>query len=86
MAISATVRTSASEVQAASLQRRYVGWSAFIGTAIEYYDFTLYGLLGVAVFDKLFFPKTDPMPWASSAGPWAASFSRTMAIASGASR
>ena len=61
MAISATVGTSASELQAASLQRRYVGWSAFIGTAIEYYDFTLYGLLGVAVFDKLFFPKTDPM-------------------------
>ena len=38
-----------------------VGWSAFLGTVIEYYDFTLYGLLGPVVFDKIFFPKTDPM-------------------------
>src|SRR5580700_8350253 len=42
-------------------QRRRVGWSAFLGTVIEYYDFTLYGLLGPVVFDKIFFPKTDPM-------------------------
>src|ERR1700744_4970332 len=42
-------------------QRRRVGWSAFLGTVIEYYDFTLYGLLGPVVFDKIFFPQTDPM-------------------------
>jgi MFS family permease len=46
---------------ATSTQRRRVGWSAFLGTVIEYYDFTLYGLLGPVVFDKIFFPKTDPM-------------------------
>jgi MFS family permease len=46
---------------AMSTQRRRVGWSAFLGTVIEYYDFTLYGLLGPVVFDKIFFPKTDPM-------------------------
>jgi MFS family permease len=46
---------------AMATQRRRVGWSAFLGTVIEYYDFTLYGLLGPVVFDKIFFPKTDPM-------------------------
>jgi MFS family permease len=45
---------------AMSTQRKRVGWSAFLGTVIEYYDFTLYGLLGPVVFDKIFFPKTDP--------------------------
>jgi MFS family permease len=44
-----------------SMQRRRVGWSSFLGTVIEYYDFTLYGLLGPVVFDKIFFPHTDPM-------------------------
>lgn len=41
-------------------QRRRVGWSAFLGTTIEYYDFTLYGLMGPVVFGKLFFPQSDP--------------------------
>ena len=48
------------DADATSTQRRRVGWSAFLGTVIEYYDFTLYGLLGPVVFDKIFFPKTDP--------------------------
>jgi MHS family shikimate/dehydroshikimate transporter-like MFS transporter len=42
------------------LQRRRVGWGAFLGTTIEYYDFTLYGLMGPIVFGKLFFPQSDP--------------------------
>jgi MFS family permease len=50
-----------SDATATATQRRRVGWSAFLGTVIEYYDFTLYGLLGPVVFDKIFFPKTDPM-------------------------
>lgn len=41
-------------------QRRRVGIGAFLGTAIEYYDFTLYGLLGPIYFGKLFFPQSDP--------------------------
>jgi MFS family permease len=56
-----TLALETSERDSIGLQRRRVGWSAFLGTVIEYYDFTLYGLLGPVVFDKLFFPKTDPM-------------------------
>src|SRR6201999_3987722 len=41
-------------------QRRRVGWSAFLSTTIEYYDFRLYGLMGPIVFGKLFFPQSDP--------------------------
>jgi MFS family permease len=43
------------------LQRRRVAIAAFLGTTVEYYDFTLYGLLGPAVFGVLFFPQSDPM-------------------------
>jgi MFS family permease len=55
------LRAGAYEADATTLQRRRVGWSAFLGTVIEYYDFTLYGLFGPVVFDKIFFPKADPM-------------------------
>lgn len=34
--------------------------AAFIGTALEFYDFALFGLLA-PVFSKLFFPKEDPI-------------------------
>jgi MFS family permease len=50
----------ASSGDTTDLQRRRVGWSAFLGTTIEYYDFTLYGLMGPIVFGKLFFPQSDP--------------------------
>ena len=32
-----------------------------IGTAIEWYDFFLYGFLAATVFPKLFFPELDPV-------------------------
>ena len=54
---------SLSDAEAAladSRQRLRVGWSAFLGTAIEYYDFTLYGIFGPIYFSKLFFPLSDP--------------------------
>jgi MFS family permease len=35
--------------------------SALSGSAIEWYDFGLYGLLAPAIFDKLFFPKSSPL-------------------------
>jgi MFS family permease len=31
-----------------------------VGSAIEWYDFMLYGFLAPLVFDRLFFPNTDP--------------------------
>src|SRR5579859_3057955 len=34
--------------------------SSTIGTAIEWYDFFLYGTVSVLVFPKVFFPKSDP--------------------------
>src|SRR5262249_49351865 len=35
--------------------------AATIGTAIEWYDFFLYGVVAPLVFDTLFFPKLNPM-------------------------
>src|SRR6516225_9751390 len=32
-----------------------------VGTAIEWYDFFIYGLVGPLVFDQLFFPKFDQL-------------------------
>ena len=34
--------------------------AAFIGTALEFYDFALFGLLA-PIFSRLFFPKEDPI-------------------------
>jgi metabolite-proton symporter len=40
--------------------RRRVLGAAFVGTALEWYDFFLYGTAAALVFDKLFFPNIDP--------------------------
>jgi MFS transporter, MHS family, shikimate and dehydroshikimate transport protein len=39
---------------------RQVALASFIGTAIEWYDFFLYGTAAALVFDKLFFPNVAP--------------------------
>lgn len=41
--------------------RTKVALSYFLGSAIEWYDFMLYGFLAPIVFDKLFFPHADPV-------------------------
>jgi MFS transporter, MHS family, shikimate and dehydroshikimate transport protein len=38
-----------------------VAAASFVGTAIEWYDFFLYGTAAVLVFPKLFFPASDPV-------------------------
>ena len=41
--------------------RRRILMAGTIGTAIEWYDFFIYGLIAPLVFDQLFFPKFDPL-------------------------
>src|SRR6516165_8634023 len=49
-----------SEAYHRALLRRAVIAST-VGTAIEWYDFLLYGQMTALVFGKLFFPKSDPL-------------------------
>ena len=39
----------------------HVAVASFIGTAIEWYDFFLYGTASALIFNKLFFPQYDPL-------------------------
>jgi len=40
---------------------RRVLFSSMLGTAIEWYDFFLYGTAAALVFNRLFFPQLDPL-------------------------
>jgi MFS family permease len=53
----------------------YVFMSAFLGTAIEQYDFLLYGTASALVFSKIFFPNLDPLAGTiASLGTYAAGY------------
>lgn len=39
---------------------RRIALSSMAGTTVEYYDFMLYATMTALVFDKLFFPASDP--------------------------
>ncbi len=54
-----TVTADAAPATPATL--RNVVLASMIGTTIEWYDFFLYGTAAALVFNKLFFPKADPL-------------------------
>ncbi len=58
--------------QAHSMARRAVA-GATVGTALEWFDFALYGVVAATIFPKLFFPSLDPTAslLASLASFWA---------------
>jgi metabolite-proton symporter len=55
-----TASTAASAPASPSLLRKVV-LASMIGTTIEWYDFFLYGTAAALVFNKLFFPRADPL-------------------------
>src|SRR6187397_1295399 len=52
---------STTEAAAPRKNLRTVIGASMIGTTIEWYDFFLYGTAAALVFNKLFFPKSDPV-------------------------
>jgi hypothetical protein len=73
-----------------------VVFASLIGTAVEWYDFFLYGSAAALVFGTLFFPDSEPATatmlafgtyaLASWRDPWAASSSGTSVTGSAARR
>lgn len=52
--------TTAARPTTAALRRKVMIASS-IGTAVEWYDFLLYGTAAALVFNKVFFPNSDPL-------------------------
>jgi MFS transporter, MHS family, shikimate and dehydroshikimate transport protein len=40
---------------------RQVAIASFVGTALEWYDYFLYGTAAALIFNELFFPEADPL-------------------------
>jgi hypothetical protein len=79
-----------------STEMKRIVVSSAIGTAVEWYDFLIYGTASALVFNKLFFPLSDPalgtmllsapMASASWPAPWAPRSSDISATGSAAKR
>ena len=59
MAITATFGTLSASEHSTQLRKAVI--ASTIGTAIEWYDFFLYGTAAGLIFGKLFFPNSDPL-------------------------
>ncbi|HYC12901.1 MAG TPA: MFS transporter [Stellaceae bacterium] len=60
MAMTSTTPSGLSEIEHRGQLRRAVVAST-VGTAIEWYDFFLYGTVAALVFPKIYFPNDDPL-------------------------
>ncbi len=47
--------TQSADLPQGSVMRRRAMWSSYLGSAVEYYDFLLYGIAATLVFPKVFF-------------------------------
>ena len=56
-----TAVTAAPGAPATRSSARKVVIASAIGTAVEWYDFLLYGTAAALVFNKVFFPNSDPI-------------------------
>jgi MFS transporter, MHS family, shikimate and dehydroshikimate transport protein len=53
--------TMTPDAQAKGSSMQHIVWASAMGTAVEWYDFVLYGTAAALVFNKLFFPTFDPV-------------------------
>ncbi|WP_410174497.1 MFS transporter [Pandoraea sputorum] len=70
--VDSDLNVEAQSTQAQLMARRAVA-GATVGTALEWFDFALYGVVAATIFPKLFFPSLDPTAslLASLASFWA---------------